>query len=67
MASNYPDVVILPLTPAIATDSVNLPGTFHKDPGDQIIVATARVYDIELLTLDSKILKYDHVRLAGKS
>lgn len=64
MASGYPGVVILPITPAIADDSVNLPGSFHKDPADQIIVATARTYNIGLLTVDTKILAYDHVRLA---
>jgi PIN domain nuclease of toxin-antitoxin system len=28
---------------------------------DQIIVATARVYDMPLLTADSRILPYPHV------
>ena len=29
---------------------------------DQIIVATAREYDCELLTVDRKILQYTHVK-----
>ncbi|MEX2174223.1 MAG: type II toxin-antitoxin system VapC family toxin [Pirellulaceae bacterium] len=33
----------LDLSPEIATDSVNLPGSFHRDPADRILVATARV------------------------
>ncbi len=36
------------------------------DPADQIIVATARVYDIALVTLDEKILLYPHVRIVGR-
>ena len=29
---------------------------------DQIIVATARVYGLDLLTVDDRMLKYEHVR-----
>ncbi len=58
-----PNVILLPLSPKIAVDSCNLPGDFHKDPADRIIVATARMYDCELITYDSKILEYGHVKL----
>jgi PIN domain nuclease of toxin-antitoxin system len=58
----YPGVQLLELTPRIAIESTKLPGTFHRDPADQIIVATARVYDIPLLSVDSRILQYPHVR-----
>jgi PIN domain nuclease of toxin-antitoxin system len=58
----YPGVQLIELTPRIAIESTKLPGTFHRDPADQIIVATARVYDIPLLTADSRILQYPHVR-----
>ena len=57
------DLDLLPLTPAIAVESTNLPEPFHRDPADQIIVATARVHEIPLLTEDSKILDYRHVPL----
>ena len=53
---------IIELTPTIAADSCNLPGSFHKDPADRIIVATARVHGLTLLTRDQKILEYDHVQ-----
>ena len=59
----YPGIALLPLTPRIAVESTQLPGTFHRDPADQIIVATARVYDCPLLTADDKILRYPHVKL----
>ena len=54
-------VRLLPLSPSVAVESASLPGDFHKDPADQIIVATARIYDIPLVTFDKKILDYDHV------
>jgi PIN domain nuclease of toxin-antitoxin system len=58
----YPGMQLLELTPQIAIEPTKLPGSFHRDPADQIIVATARVYDISLLTADSRILQYPHVR-----
>jgi PIN domain nuclease of toxin-antitoxin system len=42
--------------------STQLPGQFHRDLADQIIVATARVYDLKLLTVDNRIVTYDYVR-----
>lgn len=55
---------LLPLTPEIAADSTRLPGNFHRDPADQMIVATARHYQCPLVTLDGLIRAYPHVRLA---
>ena len=55
---------LLPITPAVAADSTSLPGDFHRDPADQMIVATARVLGRELMTVDRKILAYPHVRTA---
>ena len=60
-ALNYPGVQLLALTPEIAIESTRLPGEFHRDPADQIIVATARVYGCSLVTSDDKILNYPHV------
>ena len=53
---------LLELTPQIAIESTKLQEDFHRDPADQIIIATARLYDIPLLTADSRILQYPHVR-----
>jgi PIN domain nuclease of toxin-antitoxin system len=58
----YPGVQLLELTPPIVIESTQLPGNFHKDPADQMIVATARIYNISLLTVDSKIVNYPHVQ-----
>jgi len=57
-----PGIQLIELTPEIAIASTKLPGEFHKDPADQIIVATANEYDLVLLTMDEKILKYEHVK-----
>jgi PIN domain nuclease of toxin-antitoxin system len=53
---------VLSLTPEITADAYALPGKFHDDPADRVIVATARKHGCLLLTEDSKILKYPHVR-----
>jgi len=61
-ALNYPGIRLLELTLPIILNSTQLPPPFHRDPADQIIVATARVHDILLLTADQKILNYPHVQ-----
>ena len=61
LALGYPGVTILELTPEIAMDSASLPGRFHRDPADQLIVATARVHQSSLVTSDRKIVRYPHV------
>lgn len=58
-----PYIQLLPLTPQILADSIDLPGSFHKDLADQVIVATAIIYDCPLITYDEKILVYPHVKL----
>jgi PIN domain nuclease of toxin-antitoxin system len=63
----YPNVCLLELTPRICVESTQLPGSFHRDPADQIIVATTRVYDCPLVTMDSKILSYSHVQTQPSS
>ena len=63
LALAYPGIRLLPLTPRIAAESTQLPGSFHADPADQIIVATARVHGYALLTADAKILAYPHVHV----
>jgi PIN domain nuclease of toxin-antitoxin system len=43
--------------------SARLPGKFHRDPADQIIVATSRVLNLPLATCDEKIRAYPYVRI----
>jgi PIN domain nuclease of toxin-antitoxin system len=62
MAQAYPGVTVEPLNPLDAIASAQLPGEFHKDPADRVLIAIARRYDISLVTLDTKILNYPHVQ-----
>jgi PIN domain nuclease of toxin-antitoxin system len=43
------------ISPAIAAEVAALPDTFHRDPADRILVATARVLGATLLTQDRRI------------
>jgi PIN domain nuclease of toxin-antitoxin system len=60
-ALNMPKFRLVELTPIIAYRSTSLLQPFHNDPGDQIIVATAREENATLLTKDGKIQQYSHV------
>jgi PIN domain nuclease of toxin-antitoxin system len=40
---NQTGLAVFDLNPKIAAESCSLPGDFHKNPSDRIIVATARV------------------------
>jgi PIN domain nuclease of toxin-antitoxin system len=53
-----PGVSLAPLTPAIAIESVQLPGELHGDPADRIIAATARILGATLLTKDRRLIEY---------
>jgi len=60
-----PGLALVPLTPEIAVESSRLPGLFHGDPADRILVATARVAGVVLMTKDDRLLEYarhGHVR-----
>ena len=55
---------LLHLNPQIVVESTQLPQPFHRDPADQLLVATARVLQCPIMTEDSKISECPHVRLA---
>lgn len=61
LARSYPATIIEPLSPLDAIASTQLPGDFHKDPADRIIVSLARRLAVPLLTCDRKIIDYTHV------
>jgi PIN domain nuclease of toxin-antitoxin system len=46
------------LAPEIAIDASYLPGALHGDPGDRLIVATARHFAMPIVTRDRRILAY---------
>lgn len=53
-----PGIREVALTPDIAIDASDLPGDLHADPGDRLIVATARHLGVPIVTRDSKIIDY---------
>ncbi|MBN7797392.1 type II toxin-antitoxin system VapC family toxin [Parahaliea mediterranea] len=46
----------------VAVESTRLPGAFHKDPADRMIVALARHLNAALITADNAIRGYKHVK-----
>ena len=46
---------------AVAEESYSLPGSFHKDPADRILAASARLNQLTLVTADDRLLEYLHV------
>jgi PIN domain nuclease of toxin-antitoxin system len=57
-AFHVPGMSLVPLTPSICVRSSRLPGDFHGDPADRLIVATARQIGAVLLTKDVQIIQY---------
>lgn len=57
------NVQLLPFTPEVATDAMSLPDFPNRDLGDELIVATARVHRLTLLTTDTQLKKYRHARI----
>jgi len=46
------------ITGAVGIEAVQLPGQFHDDPADRLIVATARLNGMRLATRDARLLRY---------
>jgi len=49
------------LSNPVALLAYSLPGSFHKDPADRILVATAIHHGYTIVSADERILKYPHV------
>ena len=60
-----PWVELHAISPAVAAEVAVLPESFHRDPGDRIIVATARVLGARLLTRDQAIIDSGLVPVVG--
>jgi PIN domain nuclease of toxin-antitoxin system len=52
----------VPVSHEIAVEAYALPGAFHRDPADRLLVAAARRNGLTLVTADDRILGYPHVR-----
>ena len=57
-ALGLPAISLAPITPEIAIDGSTLPGDFHADPADRLIVATSRTLQAPLVTADDRIQRY---------
>ncbi len=57
-AQSLPFIKIISIDTDIAIESCELPGHFHGDPTDRMIVSTARILNVPLLTRDKKIIEY---------
>ena len=53
-----PGMRLAPLEPWAAVDAASLPGMLHGDPADRFLIATARHFDLTLVTRDRRILAY---------
>lgn len=63
-----PELAVLPVTPAIAERVTALEANgFHKDPADQLIVATALVHGLRLVTNDARIRQWGGVPILWSS
>lgn len=56
--SLHAGVQLLPITPEVSVESCHLPEYFAGDPADRMIIATARIESLLLMTRDENILKY---------
>ena len=57
-AVSAPGLSVVQLFTEISIDSTRLPGQFHGDPADRLIVATSRFLKCPLITVDKLILTY---------
>ncbi len=53
---------VLPVDLESIEEAYALPGSFHRDPADRIIVAEARRRSAPVVTADARILGYPHVK-----
>jgi PIN domain nuclease of toxin-antitoxin system len=57
-ALEVPGIQLLAFTPEVAIASVHLPDSLNNDPSDRILVATARIEGLTLMTRDKAILRF---------
>jgi PIN domain nuclease of toxin-antitoxin system len=57
-SSGRNDPQSIELSPEIAAATATLPASFHGDPGDRLITATALVHGLTICTHDNNLLRY---------
>lgn len=63
LAFQNPKAQLLELSPEIAVLSTRLPGNFHGDPADRLIVASSLQHKVSLVSKDEKIKNWQHIKL----
>jgi PIN domain nuclease of toxin-antitoxin system len=58
-----PNIEVLPLESNVVTDAMRLPEFPTRDPADELIVASARIHNLTLITTDTKLKRYPHARV----
>jgi PIN domain nuclease of toxin-antitoxin system len=62
------DLTVLPISPAVAERVATLEADgFHRDPADQLIVATALVHRLRLVSDDSRIRQWGKVPMVWRT
>ena len=61
-ALETPKLRLVPLSPSVAYHATTLPEAPTRDPGDQIIIATARLENATIMSKDEVIRNYKYVR-----
>ena len=51
----------LPITAEVMAEAYSLPPPIHRDPADRVLIATARLQRLTLVTTGGKIRGYPHV------
>jgi PIN domain nuclease of toxin-antitoxin system len=61
-ALDRPRIRLLPIDARIAALSTRLPGDFHGDPADRLIVSACLVHQAPLVTKDRRIREWGQIR-----
>ena len=56
-------IQVLPMTPEGVSEAMMLPAFPNRDPADELIVATARIPQLTLLTTDAMLKNYRHATI----
>jgi len=60
-SESLPFINFIPVDNMIALRAVHLPGSFHNDPADRIIIATGLTMGAPIVTKDDRIMNYSHI------
>ena len=62
-ASKYPGIRLIGLDAEVAVLSTRLPGNFHGDPADRMIVATCMKHNVPLISKDKTIRSWGQIKV----